>query len=119
MQKKAPTNPTKAIRKTDLDQMLIKWISHFSNTGWRTDNCFAGFHLACSRLAVVGGEGGKKGGAIGGERNRRASEEKMGGDCLSSWGRAKKAGERGKKGGDSLGSWGQANLKNQHAINFS
>ena len=84
--------------------MLIKWISQFSNTGWSTDNCFAGFHLACSRLAVVGGERGKKRGGgtlsvVGGERNRRACEEKMGGDCLSSWGRAKKAGERGKKGG--------------------
>ena len=55
-----------------LDQMLIKWISQFSNTGWRTDNCFAGFHLACSRLAVVGGERGKKWG-----------------HSLGSWGRAK------------------------------
>ena len=81
--------------------MLIKWISQFSNTGWRTDNCFAGFHLACSRLSVVGGERGKKGGTlsvVGAERKRRAREEKMGGDCLGSWGRAKKAGERGKKG---------------------
>ena len=52
--KKAPTNPTWGIRNTDLDQILIKRISQFSNTGWRTDNVFAGFHLACSRLSVVG-----------------------------------------------------------------
>ena len=41
---------------------------------------------------------------VGGERKRRASEEKMGKDCLGSWGQAKKA---------------CANLKNQHAINLS
>ena len=52
------------LRNTDLDQILIIWISHVSNTGWRTDNCFAGFHLACSRLSVVGGERGKKGGEL-------------------------------------------------------
>ena len=70
--------------------MLIKCISQLSNTGWRTDNCFAGFHLACSRLSVGGERGKKKGGTlsvVGGERG------KMGGDCLGSWGRAKKAGE--------------------------
>ena len=63
---------------------------------------------------------------VGGERKKRASEEKKGRDCLGSWGRAKKAGEGGKKGGtllvvggerkkraseekkgeDCLGSWG-------------
>ena len=61
--------------------MIIKWISQFSNTGWRTDNCFAGFHLACSRLSVVSGERGKKGGSVSvveGERKKRVGEEKKG-----------------------------------------
>ena len=74
--------------------MLIKQISQFSNTGWRTDNFFAGFHVACSRLSAVGAS----------EKGGRA--RKKGGDSLGSWERAKRADERGKKRGDSLGSWG-------------
>ena len=48
------------LSNVDLDQILIKQISQFSNTGWRTDNFFAGFHLACSRLSVVGASEEKK-----------------------------------------------------------
>ena len=50
--------------------------------GWRTDNYF---QLACSRLSVVGGERGKKGG-----------------DSLGSWGPARKAGERRNNWGETL-----------------
>ena len=79
--------------------MLIKWISQFS--GWRTNNCFAGFHLACSRLSVVWGERGKKGGdCLGswGERKKRASEEKRG-ETVSVVGASEKSGRVRKKRG--------------------
>ena len=82
--------------------MLIKWISQFSNTGWRTNNCFAGSHLACSRLSKAGGErGNKRGGGgtlsvVGGERG------KNGGGTVSVIGASEKSGQVREKKGETV-----------------